>query len=131
MSNSLYANFEMMSRYLSKFCIPLHFHEGLLLCTFFSSNNIYFPQKEPIKVKIVEAFKRSGQNLTNSLCQFLNGKLIPLQILYPFSVSRKVTPLYFFSSNNIYFAQKDLIKKKVFETFEWSGQILLNSLCQF
>ena len=35
-----YANFEMMSRYLSKFIIPLQFHEGLLLCTF-SDQKIY------------------------------------------------------------------------------------------
>ena len=30
-----YANFETTSRFLSKFCIPLQFHERLLLCTFF------------------------------------------------------------------------------------------------
>ena len=28
------ANFEMTRRFLSKFCIPLQFHERLLLCTF-------------------------------------------------------------------------------------------------
>ena len=70
----------------------------------FSSNNIYFAQKGPIKVKIFETFECSGQNLWNSLQQFLNDKSIPLQILYPSSVSWKITPLYFFSSNNIYFA---------------------------
>ena len=44
----------------------------------FLENNIYFAHKEPIKVKIFETFERSGQNLSNSLCQFLNGKSIPL-----------------------------------------------------
>ena len=34
-----YANFETTSRFISKFCIPLQFHERLLLCTFFSYNN--------------------------------------------------------------------------------------------
>ena len=97
---------------------------------FFSSNNIYFAQKEPIKVKIFETFERSGQNLSNSLCQFLNDKSIPLQILYPSSVSWKIIPLYFFSSNNIYFAQKEYIKMKIFETFKCSGQNSLNSSCQ-
>ena len=29
-----YANFEMTSQFLSKVCIPLQFHERLLLCTF-------------------------------------------------------------------------------------------------
>ena len=46
------------------------------------------------------------------ICQFWNDKSIPLQILYPFSVSWKIIPLYFFSSKNICFAQKDLIKMK-------------------
>ena len=65
------------------------------------------------------------------LCQFLNDKLIPLQILYPSLVSWKITPLYFFSSNNIYLAQKEPIKIKFFETFECSGQNLSHFLCQF
>ena len=67
----------------------------------FSSNNRYFAQKEPIKENIFETFEYPGQNLSNSLCQFWNDKSIPLQILYPSSVSWKITPLYFFSSNNI------------------------------
>ena len=45
------------------------------------------------------------------ICQFWNDKSIPLQILYLFSVSWKIIPL-LFSSKNIYFAQKDLIKMK-------------------
>ena len=100
---------------------PLHFF----------SSNIYFAQKEPIKVKIFEAFEHSGQNLSNSLCQFLNDKSIPFQILYPSSVSWKITPLYFFSSNNIYFAQKEHIKIEIFETCNCSGQNSSNSSCQF
>ena len=97
---------------------------------FFSSNNIYFAQKEPIKMKIFETFECSGQILSNSLCQFWNDKSIPFQILYPSSVSWKITPLCFFSSNNIYFAQKEHIKMKIFETFKCSGQNSSNSSCQ-
>ena len=70
---------------------------------FLSSKNIYFAQKKPIKVNILETLECSSQNLSNSLYQFWNDKLIPLQILYPSSVSWKITPLYFFSSNNIHF----------------------------
>ena len=103
----------------------------MILLYFFRSNNIYFVQKYPIKVKIFEPFWCSGQNLSNSLCQFGNGKSIPLQILYPFLVSWKITPLYLFSSSNIDFAQKETIKVKLFETFECSGQNLSNFLCQF
>ena len=89
---------------------------------FFISSNIYFAQQEPIKVKILEAFECSDQNLSNSLCQFWNKKSITLQILYPFSVSWKITPLYFFSSSNTYFVQKEHIKMEIFGTFKCSGQ---------
>ena len=62
---------------------------------FLSWNNIYFAQKEPIKVKIFDTFEWSGQNFSNSLCQFWNEKSIPLQILHPSWISWKITPLYF------------------------------------
>ena len=78
----------------------------------FSSNNIYFAQKEPIKVKIFETFECSGQNLSNSLCQFWNVKSIPFQILYPSSVSWNITLLYFFSSNNYTLLKRRLLKWK-------------------
>ena len=82
-------------------------------------------------MKIFETFKCSGQISSNSLCQFWNGKSIPLQILCLSSVSWKIIPLYLFSSENIYFAQKKPSKMKIFEAFKCSGQILSNSLCQF
>ena len=91
---------------------------------FYSSNNIYLARKENIKMKAFETFKCSDQILSNSLCQFWNNNLIPLQILYPSSVSWKIIPLFFFSSNNIYFARKKNIKRKIFETFKCSCQIL-------
>ena len=97
---------------------------------FCSSSNIYIAQKEPIKVNIFETFECSGQNLSNTLSQFWNDKSIPLQILYPYSISWKITPLHFFSSNNIYFPQKEHIKMKIFETFKCSGQNSSNSSCQ-
>ena len=98
---------------------------------FVSSNNIYFPQKEPSKVKISETFECSGQYLSNFLCQFWNDKSISLQILYTSSVSWEITALYFFSSKNIFFARKEPIKVKICETFKCSRQNLSNSLCQF
>ena len=82
-------------------------------------------------MKMFETFECLSQILLNSFCQFWNNESLPLQILYPSSVSWKITPLYFFSSNNIYFAQKEPIKMKIFETFERSGQNLSNSLRQF
>ena len=98
---------------------------------FFSSNNIYFAQKEPIKVKVFETIKCSGQNLSNTLCQFLNGQVDSCPNFVSLFSFMKDKPLYLFSSNNTYFAQKEPIKVKVFETIECSGQNLSNSLCQF
>ena len=82
-------------------------------------------------MKIFETFDCSGQILSNSLCQFWDEKSIPLQILYPSWVSWKIIPPYFFSSNNIYLAQKEPIKKNIFETSECLGQIFSNPLSQF
>ena len=98
---------------------------------FFSSNNIYFTQKEPIKMKVFVTFECSGQILSNSLRQFWNDKSIPVQIMCLSSVSWKITPLHLFSSTNIDIAQKEPIKMKIFETFKGSGQHLLIFLCQF
>ena len=117
-----YVNFETTIPFLFKFTIPLRFHERQLLCTFLSSNNTYFARKGPIKVKTFDTFKCSGQNLSNSLYQFWNDKSIPLQILYPSSVSWKIIPLYLFSSNNIYFVQKEHIKTNIFEAFKCSDE---------
>ena len=130
-----------MSNFLHQFwknkSIPLQiFHPSsvswrIVPLYFSSSNNIYFAQKELIQMQIFETFKCSSQIFSNSLCQFWNNKSISLQIFYPPSVSWKIIHLYFFSSNNIYFAQKESIKMKIFETFECSSQILTNSLCKF
>ena len=82
-------------------------------------------------MKIFETFEWSGQILSNSLGQFWNDNSIPLQISYPSSASWKIIPMYFFSSNNIYFAQKEPIKMKIFGTFKCSGQNSSNFSCQF
>ena len=78
-----YANFETTSRFLSKFGIPLQFHERLFLCTFLAQT-IY--------------------TLLKFLMPILKQGVNSFQILRPSSVSWKITPLCFFSSNIIYFA---------------------------
>ena len=75
-----------------------------------------------------DTFKCSGENLPN-FCLFSNHWSVFLQNLHNSSLSWKITPLYFCSSNNIYFGQKKPIQKK-FRLFECSGQILWSS-CQF
>ena len=76
-----------------------------------------------------ETFKCSGENLAYFSCHFPNHKSGFLQILHH-PVSWKITPLYFFRSNNKYFPQKEPMKMQIFETFECSGQNLPNS-CHF
>ena len=61
-----------------------------------------------------------------SYASFWKEKMIPLQILYPSWVSQNITSLYFFSSNDIYFAQKKHIKAKIFGTVKFLGQNLRN-----
>ena len=78
-------------------------------------------------MKIFETLECSGQNLSNSLCEFWNGKSIRLQILYPSSVSWQINPLYFFVQT-IYTLEH--IKMKIFETFKCSDQNSSNSSCQ-
>ena len=76
-----------------------------------------------------DTFECSGEIFPNSSCHFLSNKSVFLQILHHSSMPWKITRLYFFNSNNIYFAQKEPIKVKIFETFECSGQNLSHSLC--
>ena len=94
---------------------------------FFSSKNIYFAQKEPIKVETFETFECSSQNSSISLCQFWSGKSIPFQILYPYSILWKITPLHFFSSKNIYLVKKEHIKMKIL----WDFQVLGSKFFKF
>ena len=105
---------------------PLNF---ALIFHFFSSDIVYFVQKDAIKVKVFETFNCSGKNFSNSLHQFWNVK--SSQILRHSWVSWKISPRYLFRSNNIYFVQKKPIKVKIRETFECMGQKFSNSACQF
>ena len=94
---------------------------------------IHFPlwTKRSYQSSNFDTFECSGENLLNSSCHFPSNKSVFLQILHHSSLQWKITPLYFFSSNNIYFAQKEPMKVKNFETFECLAQNLSNSLCQF
>ena len=57
-----------------------------------------------------DTFKCSGDNFPNSSCHFPSKKLVFLQILHHSSMSSKIIHLYFFSSNNIYFAKRSPLK---------------------
>ena len=96
------------------------------------SVNFYFVQlllwtKESHQSPNFETLECSGENFRNSLCHFSNSKSVFLQILHDSSVSWKITPLHFFRSNFIYFAQKEPTKGYIYETSECSGQNSPNS----
>ena len=114
------ANFKTKSQFLTKFLYPSLLSRKVTPIYFFSSNNIYFTQKEPIKMKNFETCSNFA------ICQFWNKESIPLQILCPSSVSWKITPLYHFSSKNIYIAQKEPIIIKIFENSECTPHKKIN-----
>ena len=61
-----------------------------------------------------DTFRSSGENLPNFSSLFSNQKSFFLQNLHNPSVSWKITPLYFCSSNNMYFGHKEPIKTQLF-----------------
>ena len=63
-----------------------------------------------------DTFKCSSEKLPNCSCHFLNHKSVFLQKLHNSSVSWKTTPLYFCSSNIIYFGHKEPIKIQNFSS---------------
>ena len=98
---------------------------------FFSSNNIYFAQKEHIKMKIFEIFKCSGQNLSNSSCQFGNDKSIPLQILHHSLIVMTPNSSVDFKLTLFLLWIKGSHQYPNFETFNCSGEDLPYSLSYF
>ena len=77
-----------------------------------------------------DTFKCSGENLTNFSSLFSNYKSVFLLNLHISSVSWKITPLSFCSTNNIYFGHKEPIKTNVLH-FRVLGSNLWSSSCQF
>ena len=124
-----HANFETTSQFLFKFFIILSVSTNKSSVNFELMDFLLFIKRSHQSPNF-ETFKCSGENLPNSSCYFLNRKSVFLQILDHSSVSWKITPLYFFRSNIIYFAQMEPIKRHAFENFECSGQNSPNS-CHF
>ena len=121
-------NFETTSCFLSKFCIALQCHERKRLCTFLAWAIDTLLKSSQLMWKLMKLLSSQVK-----LCQIpyvnFGTKSISHQILHPSSVSWKITLMYIFSFNNIYFAQKKPIKVKEVETFKCSGENFSNSLC--
>ena len=128
-SQIIYVNFQATSQFSFKFCIAFQFYDTEFLSVKaqnkkfrwnFLAKWLHFGQKEPFKV----------QNL-RLLCALMKVHLIPhasfeitrsrfIHIFHHCSVSWKITPLYFFSSN-LY-----TLDEKQFS--EWLGKNSQNSL---
>ena len=95
--------------------------------------SLWFPGLRKVFWKICKTLRPPPPTylMYGPLYQFWNDNSIPLQTLYPYSMVWKITPLYFFSSKNVYFAQREYIKLKMFETLQCLGQNSSNSSCKF
>ena len=78
--------------------------------------------KEPHENTNFDTFKCASGNLQNSSCHFPKHSWGFLQISLYFSVSWKITSVYFFRSNVIYLAWERPFKLQIFETFECLDQ---------
>ena len=72
----------------------------------------------------------SDEYLPNSTCYFPNYKSVFLHILHDSLVPWNITPLYFFRSNVVCFAQKGPVKVQISKTFQCLDQKSPNS-CHF
>ena len=86
----------------------------LLRCKFLSQIFFLFWTKEPNESLNFETSVCTGENLPNPSCYFPNHESVFLQILHHTKMSWIISPLYFFRSNVIYFAQKGPIKVQFF-----------------
>ena len=88
-------------------------------------------KRNPLKWKFLRFSSARVKFCKNPYANFDMRSRFLSTLCIPLPVSWKITPLYFFSSNIIYFAHKEPIKVTILGTFECSGQNLSNSLFQF
>ena len=97
---------------------------------FFSSNIIYFGQKQPIKVQIFEIFESSGQNLSNYSCQFWTDKSSSSLFASLFIVNTHNSPVKLKLIHNLLLTKR-CYQSHNFETFKCSGESFPNFSCHF
>ena len=80
-----YANFETTSRFFSKFCITLQFHERLFLCTFLAQAIYTLLKTSPLKWQFLRLwsarvkFRQTPYANFETTSRFLSKFFIPLQ----------------------------------------------------
>ena len=109
-----HVNFERTSQLLFKLCIILIVVKHIII-------HFKIWIKRPHQSPNFETLKCSGKNLVNSLCDFPNHKSVFFRFCITHQCHERKLFCTFFSSNNIYFPQKESIKVKNFETFECSS----------
>ena len=109
------------SQFLFNLCIILHFHDTYNCTVNLKLIHFLLWTKASYQSSNFDTFECSGENLQNSSCHFPSNKSVFLQILHYSSMLWNIPHMYFFSSNNTYFAQKEPVKVKIFETFEYSS----------
>ena len=109
----VHVNFKTTSEFLFNFCIILHCQDTYNSTVNLKLIHFLLWTKASYQSSNFDSFECSGENLQNSSCHFLSNKSVWLQILHYSSVLWKITPLYFFRSNVIYFAQKEPIKVEI------------------
>ena len=124
-----HVSFELTSQFHFKFFIIIHSNYTELLCKFlahsFSTLGKRIPSKSQFRHFQVFWWKFAAKFLISFLKQ-----QVSFSSNFDSSVSWKITLLYFFRSNVIFFAEKMSIKVQLFETLECSNQNSPNS-CHF
>ena len=108
-----YVIIQATSQFSFKFCITLQCHDTYFLWNFLAET-LYALGRKSLSEYNSSDFSVPSWKFTQFLITFLHkvARSVFIQILHHYSVSWKITPLYFFSSNLIYFGQKEPIKVK-------------------
>ena len=122
-----YAKFEATSWFLSKFGISLQFHERLFLCTFLAPRIYTLLNGTPLKWKLLR-LQVQGSNFLKFLMPIFKQQVNSSPNFAFFFNFMKDNSSILFLAETI--AQKESIKMKTFEIFEYSGQNLSDCLCQ-
>ena len=106
-----YVIFQATSHFSFKFCITFQCHDAKFPWNFLAEL-LRFGQKEPIEVQILRLLCALTKVYPIPHANFETTRSRFIQILHHCLVPWKITPLCLFSSNLVYFGQKEPIKVK-------------------
>ena len=105
-------------RFSLDFAFTLQCHDTQFLWNFLGEALFAVDKKSPSVYNFSGFFECSNESLAIPHAIFETKRSGFIQVMHHSSVSWKITPQYFFSSNLIYFEQKSPSKRN-FWTFEW------------